>query len=236
MLPRYWRFYISISVVSIVLGILLATQMRTTIEVRKQVNNSSRRYQSLINVLEQARKKQGDLTREVARLRQELEQNKAGVPETGRAAEVLKQINQVKMLTGELPVQGPGLYIAIDDREATTTKVFSGDIKDIINILRYSGAEAVAVNGQRVVVNTAVHEAGRNLLVNKVPINRTQGIPYEILAVGDQENMESFLKVTYGLLADLQGAGIRIDISRVDRVEIPAYKGGMVFRYGKMSS
>ncbi len=233
MLSRYWRFYISLSVVSIVLGILLATQFRTTMEIQKQVGNSSRRYQSLINVLDQARKKQAELTAQVAKLRQELEQNKSGVPETGRAAEVSKEINQIKMLTGELPVQGPGLYIAIDDREATATQVFSGDIKDIINILRYSGAEAIAVNGQRVVSNTAVHEAGRNLLVNKVPINRTQGIPYEILAIGDRDNMESLLKVTYGLLADLQGAGVKINLSKVDRVEIPAYKGGMVFKYGK---
>lgn len=202
-------------------------------EMQKQLQNSGQRYASLIRVLNHAKDKQTAIAAEVAGLRKQLEQNKAGVPTTGKAGELSREINTLKILTGELAVQGPGLSVTLDDRQATATKIFSGDIKDIINILRYSGAEAISINGQRVVNNTAVHEAGRNLLVNRAPINRQQGIPYEILAIGDQDNMESYLKVTYGLFTDLQAAGVKIDISRADRVEIPAYKGGMVFKYGR---
>jgi uncharacterized protein YlxW (UPF0749 family) len=235
-LSRYWHFYLSLFAVSIVLGILLSTQAKATVEIRKQVNNSTQRYQSMIAVLDQAKLKQNQLTGRVTKLRQELERNKSGVVVTGRSAEVSKEITQIKMLTGEVPLRGPGLYVTMDDRQTTATQVFSGDIKDIINILRYAGAEAIAVNGQRVVANTSVHEAGRNLLVNKVPINRIQGIPFEISAIGDPDNMENMLKVTYGLIADLEGAGVIIKISKVDRVEMPAYKGGMVFKYGRKAS
>lgn len=235
-MSRYWHFYLSLFAVSIVLGLLLSTQAKATMEIRKQVNNSTQRYQSMIAVLDQAKLEQTQLTGRVTKLRQELERNKSGVVVTGRSAEVSKEITHTQMLTGEVPLQGPGLYVTMDDRQTTATQVFSGDIKDIINILRYAGAEAIAVNGQRVVANTSVHEAGRNLLVNKVPINRTQGIPFEISAIGDPDNMENMLKVTYGLIADLEGAGVIIKISQVDRVEIPAYKGGLVFKYGRKAS
>ncbi|MFZ3173177.1 MAG: DUF881 domain-containing protein [Carboxydocellales bacterium] len=235
-MSRYWHFYLSLFAVSIVLGLLLSTQAKATMEIRKQVNNSTQRYQSMIAVLNQAKLKQTQLTGRVTKLRQELERNKSGVVVTGRSAEVSKEITQIQMLTGEVPLRGPGLYVTMDDRKTTATQVFSGDIKDIINILRYAGAEAIAVNGQRVVANTSVHEAGRNLLVNKLPINRTQGIPFEISAIGDPENMENMLKVTYGLIADLEGAGVIIKISKVDLVEIPAYKGGLVFKYGRKAS
>ncbi len=229
---RNWQVRLPLGIAGLVLGLLLATQMRATVEIQKQTKNSSRRYQSLIKVVDQARNKQNQMSTRVENLRKQLEAYKKGVVETAKVAEINNQINQVKIVTGELPVEGPGLYITLDDRETTATQVFSGDVKDIINILRYSGAEAIAVNGQRIVANTAVHEAGRNLLINKVPINRSEGIPYEVLAVGDPDNMESFLRVTYGLLADLQGAGVKIKITKVERVVTPAYRGGSLAKLG----
>lgn len=229
---RSKSFYISLTLVTVFLGILLATQFRTTQQLARNMSNSSERFKSILKVLDQARQKETKVTTQVSLLQNQLESTKMGRATGGRDATLTREINNVKMMTGELAVSGPGLIITLDDREATTTQVFSGDIKDILNILRYSGAEAISINGQRVVINTAVHEAGRNLLVNKVPINRQEGIPYEFLAIGDRDKLESFLKSTYGLLNDLEASGVKVAIRKLDHVEIPSFKGSMEFVSG----
>lgn len=225
-------FYISLTLVTVFLGILLATQFRITQQLTRNMSNSSERFKSILNVLDQAKKKETKVTNQVSQLRSQLERTKIGKAIDGRDAALTKEINEVKMMTGELAVSGSGLIITLDDREATATQIFSGDIKDILNILRYAGAEAISINGQRVVINTAVHEAGRNLLVNKVPINRREGIPYEFAAIGDGDKLESFLKSTYGLLNDLEASGVKVAIRKLDNVEIPSFKGGMEFAFG----
>lgn len=225
-------FYISITLVTVFLGILLATQFRTTQQLTRNMSNSSERFKSILRVLDQARQKETKVTAQVTQLRSQLESTKIGRAIDEKDATLTRKINSVKMMTGELAVSGPGLIITLDDREATATQVFSGDIKDIINILRYAGAEAISINGQRVVSNTAVHEAGRNLLVNKVPINRREGIPYEFTAIGDRDKLESYLKSTYGLLNDLEASGVKVVIRKLGYVEIPSFKGSMEFVLG----
>ncbi|HEX3032103.1 MAG TPA: DUF881 domain-containing protein [Bacillota bacterium] len=226
------RRSVPIAIVTVFLGILLATQFRTTRQLQSNMENSSNRFKSMLTVLDKAKDKQTKETDQVNRLRVQLEEIKNGRATGGKDSELRQEINRVKLLTGELPVTGPGLVIHLDDREATATQIFSGDIKDIINILRYAGAEAISINGQRVVANTAVHEAGRNLLVNKVPINQREGIPYEFLAIGDRDRMESFVRTTYGLLNDLEASGVKIEIRKLGRVEIPSFKGSIEFVTG----
>lgn len=105
--------------------------------------------------------------------------------------------------TGALSVTGPGLVITMDDApdldgtsadddprtstEASGGRVLSRDVQIVTNGLWQAGAEAIAINGQRLSSRSAIRFAGDAILVNFRPLTR----PYVIRAVGDPTTMQT---------------------------------------------
>lgn len=119
---------------------------------------------------------------------------KAGEDETARrssaAQQVKGQLDEQRTVAGLTTLHGPGLTVLLhdgadpndpNDRSLGWT-VHYQDLQDIVNLLWASGAEAISVNGQRVVPTTAFHYAGVNILVNNA--SRLNG-PYTVTAIGD---------------------------------------------------
>lgn len=90
-----------------------------------------------------------------------------------------------------VPLGGPGVVLALDDSAplpsrpgagpGTVNRVTDGDVQLAVNGLWAAGAEAIAVNGQRVSATTAIRTAGSAVLVDFRPLSP----PYEITALGD---------------------------------------------------
>lgn len=103
--------------------------------------------------------------------------------------------------SGLIEVRGPGLRITLDDAAGTDTnpdgnprtgtsdegRVRSTDLQLLTNGLWDAGAEAIAVNGQRLTARTAIRFAGEAILVNFRPLAR----PYTIEAIGDPTQMQT---------------------------------------------
>jgi uncharacterized protein YlxW (UPF0749 family) len=134
-------------------------------------------------------------------------------------------------------VHGPGVKLVVDDaKEATTggngdpreTSGFSDtgrvrdrDMQRVVNGLWESGAEAIAINGQRLTALSAIRAAGDAILVD----NRPLVPPYTVLAVGDGERLSSgFQNSADGLYlhALQENYGIRTGISTESDVRLPA--------------
>jgi uncharacterized protein YlxW (UPF0749 family) len=67
-------------------------------------------------------------------------------------------------------------------------QVFDRDLQDIVNALWLAGAEAVAVNGQRLTATSTIRAAGAAILVDFRPV----GSPYEVAAIGPDDLSRSF--------------------------------------------
>lgn len=107
----------------------------------------------------------------------------------------------IRVASGLVPVGGPGLRVTLDDAPDTGSsadgdprtgindegRVRSKDLQLITNGLWSAGAEAIAVNGQRLTSRTAIRFAGEAILVNFRPLTR----PYTIEAIGDPEQMQT---------------------------------------------
>ncbi|NEE18100.1 DUF881 domain-containing protein, partial [Streptomyces sp. SID7499] len=106
----------------------------------------------------------------------------------------------VALLAGATPVEGPGAKLIVDDakdtdqggggpRESTgfadTGRVRDRDMQRVVNGLWESGAEAIAINGQRLTALSAIRAAGDAILVD----NRPLVPPYTVLAVGDGKKL-----------------------------------------------
>ena len=109
--------------------------------------------------------------------------------------------------------------------------IHDDDLLRVINELRAAGAEAIAINGERIVAMSEIRCAGPTLSVN----NNRSAPPYEIKAIGNPNNLESALKLRGGVLENFKFWGIQADLSQSDDIVIPAFKGRKSFEYAKIA-
>ncbi len=99
--------------------------------------------------------------------------------------------------------------------------VFSRDMQVVVNGLWEAGAEAIAVNGQRLTSRSAIRFAGEAILVNYRPLAR----PYRISVIGDPDDLQAeFADNDGGAYARAlkDNYGIRVSIDPADRLTLPA--------------
>ena len=101
-----------------------------------------------------------------------------------------------------------------------------GDIMHVVNELFNAGAEAISINGQRVILTTAIECDGNVIKVNG---NKT-GAPFEILAIGYPEQLAG-LQRPGGYLEALVSRGLTVNLTKQNTVTIPKYTGTMKFSY-----
>ncbi|EGE45781.1 protein of unknown function DUF881 [Streptomyces sp. ACT-1] len=142
----------------------------------------------------------------------------------------------VAQLAGATPVEGPGVKLVVDDakdtdqggggpRESTgfadTGRVRDRDMQRVVNGLWESGAEAIAINGQRLTALSAIRAAGDAILVD----NRPLVPPYTVLAVGDGKKLATAFRDSADgqyLQALKESFDIRTSISDQAKVRLPA--------------
>lgn len=142
----------------------------------------------------------------------------------------------VSLLAGATAVQGPGVKLVVDDAKNTdqggggpressgfsdTGRVRDRDMQRVVNGLWESGAEAIAINGQRLTALSAIRAAGDAILVD----NRPLVPPYTVLAVGDGSKLRAAFQDSADgqyLRVLKEDFGIRTSISDEETVRLPA--------------
>lgn len=188
---------ILIALVCAVLGFMLATQFKTT-ERQKTIN--IQRAEDLSDRLKAVEKERDELSKEMEKL-----QAKAG------DEVVAREIVRLKAFAGDLEMHGKGIKLVLDDSKIASKPgenpnlyiIHDDDLLRVINELRAAGAEAIAINGERIVAMSEIRCAGPTLSVN----NNRSAPPYEIKAIGNPNNLESALKLRGGSSGKLQILG-----------------------------
>ena len=170
---------------------------------------------------------------------------KSGEDETARrssaAQEVKSELDLEQTIAGLVALHGPGLTILLHDGtdpndpndHSLGWTVHYQDMQDIVNLLWASGAEAIAVNQERVVPTTAFYYAGANILLNNA--DRLTA-PYTITAVGDPSALASGV-VDPDQLAELKSRsriyGLGLSWVRGTRLSVPAYDATFLLKYAQ---
>lgn len=142
------------------------------------------------------------LVEEVNRLRAEVDDlsGHAGDPE------LEAQVAEAAQLAGLTPVHGPAVQVTLTDAPLSVRPVgvdedmlvvHQQDIQQVVNALWSGGAEAMTIQGQRVVSTTAVKCVGNSVVLHGVPY----APPYVITAIGDQQALSTALADSPGVRA-----------------------------------
>jgi uncharacterized protein YlxW (UPF0749 family) len=125
----------------------------------------------------------------VTDLRRELDAlEDSGTAELGALQD---DVRELAIRAGGAALEGPGLTVTLDDSSSRRSPtgdpndlvVHERDIQTVVNALWAAGAEAVAVNGERLTSTSAVRCAGNTLLLH----GALHSPPYRIEAIGDPE-------------------------------------------------
>ncbi|SEJ63903.1 Uncharacterized conserved protein YlxW, UPF0749 family [Propionispira arboris] len=218
---------VSIALVCMVLGFMLAVQFRTTQDSKSSV--SYQRVEELSQRLLQTEKERDGLLDEVNRLK----------TTSGQEAQS-QELADLKMGAGVVPVEGQGITITIDDSKTKSKAgenpnlylIHDDDLLKVINELKAAGAEAISINEQRLIATSEIRCAGPTLSVNNI----RSAPPYEIKAIGDAKNLENALKMRGGVVETLQVWGIQINVKPDANVHVPAYKSTFHFQFMKAAA
>ena len=95
-----------------------------------------------------------------------------------------------------------------------------------------AGAEAVAVNGERVTPTTAVIDIGPSVLVNSAYL----AAPYQVTALGPPD-LYPRLSASPGFVdfirARAETYGLRVSFAEPESVDLPAFAGTVTLRYAR---
>jgi uncharacterized protein YlxW (UPF0749 family) len=207
-------------------GFLLVSQMRGTERFRQRLQAESepdltRILASLSTEADQLRDEIGTLRLQLLTLQTSSQRNASAA---GAAAD---QVRTLQVLAGTVPVTGPGLTVAIDDPRGS---VGFDTLIDIVQELRDAGAEAVAVNDQRVGAASSFGEKdGRVALDGNVLL-----APFRVSAIGPASTLDGGLKIPGGGLDTLAALkGVSAKVQRSDALQIAALARAPVFRVAK---
>ncbi len=144
-----------------------------------------------------------------------------------------EEVNQANMLLGKTDVTGEGIIITIEntggDSENEAMTVNTADLINLVNELRLAGAEAISINGERIVANSDIFDVGNFIYING---QRTTS-PYEIKVIGDRKYLESALNIKGGYIDIYTLNGYNIKMESSENIVIGKYEGEMTLNYVK---
>lgn len=214
---------------STVLGFLMTVQFRSSaaISAREQATPST--------AIQRLEDEQGDLKQQLARLRvQVTDLQRSASSGAAGVSSTAHNLEQQRLVAGLLAVRGPGLVVTLDDStkpmapgdDANDFLVHDYDLRDVVNLFWLAGAEAVSINGERVINTSSLYCVGSTILVNDTRLSP----PYEIRAIGDAASLEQMARNTNylrQLRAQVSKHGVQFRIVVGKDVSIPAYTGNL---------
>ncbi len=132
--------------------------------------------------------------------------------------------------TGLARVRGDGVVVRLADAaadqdgvtngKADPSRVLYSDLQKVANALWAAGAEAVAVNGQRLTATSTIRSAGEAILVDYRPVTG----PYEVQAIGPRSMRDRFNESRAAALMRevARTTGLSFGVKRVDDLTLPA--------------
>lgn len=175
-----------------------------------------------------------ELDEEIRRLQTEGEGSAALVDDLNH------RLEDARIAAGLVPLEGSGMVLQLDDATVSIPPggsdadylVTGLDIRTVVEELWLAGAEALAVNGERLTASSAILDIGGSILVNSAYL----APPYRVTAIGPEDlfvrlsesnGFEDFLR------ARSEAYGIGVSVAEPDTVVVPAFAGSVTIRHAR---
>jgi uncharacterized protein YlxW (UPF0749 family) len=208
-------------VVVALFGVLVAL---AAVQTSRDADTQELGRAALVRQIEEGRQDLAELQREIGTLTRA---NRTTEERNDVLGEQLREsrarVLDLEVATGYAPVRGPGVRIRVDDNPTgdITQEVRDEDLATLVDGLWEAGAEAIAINGQRLNALGGIRNTGRAIHVNGRPLTA----PYTVLAVGDTDSLQADLLSTSqgnAWFTLVNSLGFRFEMDNADDLRLPA--------------
>lgn len=206
---------VAVAAVLALAGALFAT---AAVATHRGAAEAKRARSQLVQQIHQRTADSDALQRQLDQLQAQVKNARdSALSATGRGSALTAEVTELETATGENEVDGPGVEVTLDDAKNAPSSdnslgtIYDRDLQAVVDALFASGAEAIAINGQRLTTRTAIREAGDAILVDYRPL----APPYRIDAIGPSDLGATFMKTQTGSLyanwRQVYGLGFTVD-------------------------
>jgi uncharacterized protein YlxW (UPF0749 family) len=237
-LRRIPSWQVTLGAALLALGFLIAAQLGAE---GPRVRYTTQERTPLLETATELQAQQDDLKNRILELRETIQ----GVEGQGAgSADQVRQLNEeleaARIAAGLIPLTGTGMVLLLDDSQVPVPAgaseadylVGSRDIRSVVEELWIAGAEAIAINNERVTPTTAIIDIGSSLLVNSAYL----APPYQVTAIGPADLYDR-LSRSPGFVEFVrtraESYGIRLSFAEPEVVDMPAFAGTVTLRYSR---
>jgi uncharacterized protein YlxW (UPF0749 family) len=217
------------------LGFLIAAQLRAEGPL---VRYTTQERSPLVTTALALQTQQEQLKKQILDLRGQIKGvEDQGQGTTAQQRELNASLEQARIAAGLISLTGTGIVFRLADSthpvppngNPADYAVTARDIRTVMAELWLAGAEAIAVNGERVTATTGVLDIGGTILVNSAYL----APPYQISAIGPTDMLDQLGK-SQGWVAFIDTSrgrfGIDVSFAEPPTVEVPAFAGSLNLR------
>ncbi|MET7398109.1 DUF881 domain-containing protein [Dactylosporangium sp. NPDC005572] len=212
------------------LGFALVVQFKAR---NSDAELAAARPEDLVRILSDLDSQQDRLRQDIAALEETRRQLDSGAQGRDAAlAEARRRADELGILAGTLPAEGPGLEITLN---AGSEPIQAATMLDAVEELRGAGAEAMQIGGAngaavRIVASTYFVDGGDGRLV---VAGSTLSPPYMIMVIGGPDTMRTALNIPGGVVDSVRQHGGTVSLREVDPVRVTALHTAGELRYAK---
>lgn len=160
--------------------------------------------------------------------------------ESGQAKVLNDNLQDIKEFAGLTPLSGPGVIVTLTDVHTDKMDkidipieeliIHDRDIVKVVNELWNAGAEAISVNGNRVVVGTSFRCVGSTVLMDTIRI----ASPFVLKAIGNSADLEGAFKLPGGIYDELRNTDPKlVAVEKSEKLDLPDFGGKTTHKYAK---
>lgn len=229
---------ITLGIVCFVLTIAIFVQIKTTNNSNSTVAQTMEENDLRDQVL-RMKEKYDNIYAELQNATKKLEQVRENATKDDSEAKAKQEeLRLNNMLLCQSDMTGEGVIITLKDGTtnnsdvlssltATDVIVHNSDLLQIVNDLKNAGAEAISINGERIVQTSSITCEGIIIKIN----NKKLGSPYVIKAIGSSATLETSLSIPCGYLDIMKNDGVIVDIKKSDGLTVEKYDGVITTKY-----
>ena len=236
------KFQLSMSFVILILVFAVTWQIKGVKKTNAVENQLSNRVETLQQDYKNEMEKNENLMQQIIELQNDLTKYREEVTQSGGVAKILKEeLGRAETIAGLTDVTGSGITVTLKDGSNANQGV-GGIVSDsgygivhdsyvlmFLNELRAAGAEALAINDERILATSEIRCAGPTISIN----NTKKAAPFEIKVIGDPNTLENALRMPGGAVDQSSFYGIDVSIKKSNKMVIKKYTGATTLKYAQ---
>lgn len=222
--------YILYSIVFLVLGFIFAFSYRTLGKDSGDTAESStfQQEEQYREELVAQKERNKELTDEILMKQDEIREFEKSFSESEDNHTVLvEEAKDLRLLLGVIPATGSGVRVTLKDGDYDPVEqnpndyiVHESHVLRVVNELKISGAQGIAINGQRISANSYIKCTGPVIMID----GRTLPAPFVIEAVGDADVLSAALNLGGGVIDGLVHDNIVVTLEQLKEIKLPALR------------